>query len=191
MMWNWNETIWDQVNFSIFDNLNIVKNYHVFSWPNSSCYISANLYGTFIEIFGDQTSIIFFHCAKFHDARFKNFDMGSSQFFDFWQSENCEKLTCILVSKFKLLISANLYVTFKDLLGHQTSIIVFHDTKFNDVKFKRFDMGSCQLFDFWPSEYCEKLTCIHVTKFKLLYLRYFLRHLPQTFSPSNQYHPLS
>jgi hypothetical protein len=43
--------------------------------------------------------------------------------------------------------------------------------KFHDVRFKRLDMGSSQLLDFWQSEYCEKLTCILVTKFKLLYLR--------------------
>jgi hypothetical protein len=102
MMWFLNVSIWDQVNISIFDNLNIVKNY-VFSLRNSSCYISANLYVTFIELLLHQTSMILFHGPKFHDVIFNSFDMGSSQLFDFLQSEYCEKLTCILVTKFNLL----------------------------------------------------------------------------------------
>jgi hypothetical protein len=57
------------------------------------------------------------------------------------------------------------------LLEHQTSMFLYYGTKYHDVKFKRFDMESSQLFDFRQSEYCEKLTCIVVTKFKLLYLR--------------------
>jgi hypothetical protein len=68
MMCNLNVSIWDQVNFSIFDNLNFVKNYHVFSSPNSSCYISANLYVTFIELLGHQTSFIIVYGTKFHDV---------------------------------------------------------------------------------------------------------------------------
>jgi hypothetical protein len=107
--------------------------------------------------------------------------MGSSQLFDFWQSEYCEKLNVFSLPNSSCYISANLYVTFIKLLGHQTSIIFFYGTKFHDVKFKRFDMGSSQLFDFWQSEYCEKLTCILVTKFRLLYLRQFIGHLHQTF----------
>jgi hypothetical protein len=39
-------------------------------------------------------------------------------------------------------------VTYIKLLDRQTSIIIFHGAKVNDVKFKRFDMGASQLFDF-------------------------------------------
>jgi hypothetical protein len=74
--------------------------------------------------------------------------MGLSQIFDFSQSEYCEKITCILVTKFKLLYLRQFIRTIINLLGHQASIIIFHGTKFHDVKFKRFDMGSSQLFDF-------------------------------------------
>jgi uncharacterized protein Usg len=130
-----------------------------------------------MKLLGRQTNVIIFHGTKFDDVKFKRFDMGSSKLFDFWQSEYCEKLTCILVTKFKLLYLPSLQVNFIELLGHHNSIIVFNGTKFLDVKFKCFDMGSSQLFDFWQSEYCEKLTCILVTKFKLLYLRQFIRHL--------------
>ena len=139
---------------------------------------------TCIQLLDRQTSIIIFHGTKFYDVKFKLFDVGSSQLFDFWQSEYCEILTCILVPNSSCYISASLYVTCIKLLDRQISIIIFHGAKVNDVKFKCFDMGSSQLFDFWKSEYCEKLTCILVTKFKLLYLRKFIRDLHQAFRPS-------
>jgi hypothetical protein len=131
---------------------------NVFSSPNSNCYISANLHVTVIKFLGHQTSIILFNSAKFHDVKFELFDMGSSQLFDFWQSEYCEKLTCILVTKFKLLnlhqFICHLHQTFRPSKQyHPLSRYEFHD-----VKFKHFDMGPSQLFDFLQSEYCEKLT---------------------------------
>ena len=146
---------------------------------------------TYINLLDRQTSIIIFHGAKVNDVKFKRFDVGSSQLFDFWQSEYCEILTCILVPNSSCVISASLYVTCIKLLDRQTSIIIFHGTKFYDVKFKLFDVGSSQLFDFWQSEYCEKLTCTLVTKFKLLYPRNFISHHHQAFRPSNQYISLS
>jgi hypothetical protein len=39
-------------------------------------------------------------------------------------------------------------VTYIKLLDHQISIIIFHGAKVDDVKFKSFDMGASQLFDF-------------------------------------------
>jgi hypothetical protein len=88
------------------------------------------------------------YATKFYDVKCKRFDMGSSQLFDFWQSEYCEKLTCISLPNSSCYISANLYVTFIQISGHQTSIIIFHSTKFHDVQFKRFDMASSQKLTF-------------------------------------------
>jgi hypothetical protein len=132
-----------------------------------------------------------FTAPKFYDLKFKLFDVGSSQLFDFWQSEYCEILTCILVPNSSCYISTNLYVTYIKLLDSQTSIFIFHGAKVDDVKCKRFDMGASQLFDFWQSEYCEKLTCILFNIFKLLYLRKFIGDLHQAFRPADQCHHLS
>jgi hypothetical protein len=144
-----------------------------------------------MKLLGRQTNIIIFHGTKYYEVNFKHFDIGSSQLFDSWQWILWKIKMYSRRQNSSCYISASLYVTFMKLLGHQTSIIICHGSKYHDVKFKCFDMGSSQLFDFWQSEYCEKLTCILVNKFKLLYLRSFTCHLHRTFRPSNQYHLLS
>jgi hypothetical protein len=92
MSWNLKVSVWHQINFSTFDNLNIVKNLHVFSLPNSTYYISANLYVTFTGLPGHRTIIIIFHGTNFFELKLNSFGMGSNQLFHSWQSECCEKL---------------------------------------------------------------------------------------------------
>ena len=97
---------------------------------------------------------------------------------------------CILLTKFKLLylrqFTRHLHQTFRP--SNQYDYLSQHRILWCEIW--NFRYGIKSTFRFLQSEYCEKLTCILVTKFKLLNLHQFISHLHQTFRPSKQYHRL-